>query len=65
MVKLDAMENPYALPADMTEEIARIAARAPLNRYPDPAAQALKRRLRESMSLPADMDVLVGNGSVG
>ena len=63
MVKLDAMENPYALPADMNEEIARIAARAPLNRYPDPAAQGLKRRLRESLSVPADMEVMVGNGS--
>jgi histidinol-phosphate aminotransferase len=63
MVKLDAMENPYALPADMSEEIARIAARAPLNRYPDPAAQGLKRSLRESLSVPVDMEVMVGNGS--
>jgi histidinol-phosphate aminotransferase len=63
MVKLDAMENPYALPPDMTEEIGRIAARAALNRYPDPAAHALKRRLRETMAVPAEADLLLGNGS--
>jgi histidinol-phosphate aminotransferase len=63
MVKLDAMENPYPLPPDMVAEIGRIAAQAPLNRYPDPEARTLKRRLRESMRLPGDMEVLLGNGS--
>jgi histidinol-phosphate aminotransferase len=63
MIKLDAMENPYPLPADMQAEIGIIASRAALNRYPDPGAQRLKQRLRESMGLPSDMDVLVGNGS--
>jgi histidinol-phosphate aminotransferase len=63
LVKLDAMENPYALPADMQAEIGRLAARAPLNRYPDPAAHALRERLKEVMQVPAGMDVLLGNGS--
>jgi histidinol-phosphate aminotransferase len=63
MVKLDAMENPYPLPSDMAAQIGRLAAEAPLNRYPDPSGQALKQRLRESMRLPGDMEVLLGNGS--
>ena len=63
MVKLDAMENPYPLPADMQAEVARLAAGAALNRYPDPAAGALKERLREAMAVPAGMEILVGNGS--
>ena len=29
MVKLDAMENPYSLPAPLCEEIAQLAADAP------------------------------------
>jgi histidinol-phosphate aminotransferase len=63
MVKLDAMENPYPLPAEMAGEIGRLAAQAALNRYPDPSARDLKRRLCEAMALPAGMQVLVGNGS--
>ncbi|MBI4196085.1 MAG: histidinol-phosphate transaminase [Betaproteobacteria bacterium] len=63
MVKLDAMENPYRLPADLQVEIAHLAETAALNRYPDPAAARLKSRLREAMQIPADADVLLGNGS--
>lgn len=63
LVKLDAMENPYALPADMQAEIGRLAAGAPLNRYPDPGARALRERLKDVMQVPAGMDVLLGNGS--
>ncbi len=63
MVKLDAMENPYGLPREIAEEIARLAAAAPLNRYPDPAARTLKLRLRETMSIPEGAELLLGNGS--
>jgi histidinol-phosphate aminotransferase len=62
-VKLDAMENPYGLPADLAAEVGQLAAEAPLNRYPDPGASALKARLREVMDVPAGMELLVGNGS--
>jgi len=62
-VKLDAMENPYGLPADLAAEVGRLAAEAPLNRYPDPTASALKARLREVMTVPAGLELLVGNGS--
>jgi histidinol-phosphate aminotransferase len=63
LVKLDAMENPYCLPADVQAEIAALAGGAALNRYPDPDAARLKGRLREALAIPAGMDLLLGNGS--
>jgi histidinol-phosphate aminotransferase len=62
-VKLDAMENPYRLPDSMRAEIAQLAASAEINRYPDAASTKLKARLRQSMGIAADMDILLGNGS--
>ena len=63
LVKLDAMENPYALPAELREELGRIAQDAALNRYPDATAKALKTRLRSTMQVPPGMEILLGNGS--
>src|SRR5260221_7824734 len=42
MVKLDAMENPYRLPAQISEALARRLAQVAVNRYPDPTGAALK-----------------------
>lgn len=63
LLKLDAMENPYLLPDDLRADIARIVAGAELNRYPDAAASRLTARLRETMGIPPDMAILLGNGS--
>ncbi len=63
MVKLDAMENPYGLPADLRQEIAARIADVAVNRYPDPAAGALKQRLRDTMGVAPDMELVLGNGS--
>ena len=63
MVKLDAMENPYHLPVELMALIAERAARAALNRYPDPGARELKAQLRAVMRIPAGMDLILGNGS--
>jgi len=63
LVKLDAMENPYGLPAQLREQVARLAAEASLNRYPDPRAATLKAQLRETMRIPDGMELLLGNGS--
>jgi histidinol-phosphate aminotransferase len=63
MVKLDAMENPYPLPAQLQAEAAQLVANTAFNRYPDSAAMQLKARLREVMRIPPGMEVLVGNGS--
>jgi histidinol-phosphate aminotransferase len=63
LIKLDAMENPYPWPAWLVEEWLATLREVSLNRYPDPAARALKTRLREAMGVPSGMDVLLGNGS--
>jgi histidinol-phosphate aminotransferase len=63
MVKLDAMENPYALPQPLRDEIAAWAANAALNRYPDAGAHGLKEQIRAVTKLPQQMDILLGNGS--
>ena len=63
MIKLDAMENPYGLPPELQAEIAELVAGAPINRYPDPSAEGLKATLREAMSLPAGLEIMLGNGS--
>lgn len=63
LIKLDAMENPYSWPAPMKSAWLEALRDAPLNRYPDPQAQALRARLREVFRTPPGMDVLLGNGS--
>ncbi|MBI5658689.1 MAG: histidinol-phosphate transaminase [Nitrosomonadales bacterium] len=63
MVKLDAMENPYPLPPQLREEIARLAADAAINRYPDAGARSLKEKIRAVTGLAQDAEVLLGNGS--
>jgi histidinol-phosphate aminotransferase len=62
-IKLDAMENPYQLPADLVDEWLNVLRKVELNRYPDPGAASLKAELRKAMHIPADMEVLLGNGS--
>jgi histidinol-phosphate aminotransferase len=63
MVKLDAMENPYSLPAELRARLGGLVEAAALNRYPDPGARELTRELARAFGVPAGMDVLLGNGS--
>jgi histidinol-phosphate aminotransferase len=63
MVKLDAMENPYRLPPALAREMGERLADVAVNRYPDPQAPELRARLRKAMRIPAELDVLLGNGS--
>ncbi|MDP1558280.1 MAG: histidinol-phosphate transaminase [Nitrosomonas sp.] len=63
MIKLDAMENPYPLPPALRDEIAQLTADAQINRYPDASAAALKASLREALMIPAEMEIMLGNGS--
>jgi histidinol-phosphate aminotransferase len=62
-VKLDAMENPYTLPPELRDALARRLAEVELNRYPTPTYTALKQRICERLGVPAGFDVLLGNGS--
>jgi len=63
MVKLDAMENPYTLPLQLREEIARLVTDAAINRYPDAGAHSLKEKIHAVSGLPQGMEILLGNGS--
>jgi histidinol-phosphate aminotransferase len=63
LIKLDAMENPFGFPADLRDGLARELASVALNRYPAPDAGRLKRDIRHAMQVPANLDILLGNGS--
>ncbi|HSY29232.1 MAG TPA: histidinol-phosphate transaminase [Burkholderiaceae bacterium] len=62
-VKLDAMENPYTLPLELREELAKCLADVAMNRYPVPSYSALKVAICKNMGVPAGFDVVLGNGS--
>lgn len=63
MIKLDAMENPYAWPQSMREAWAAEIQAVTLNRYPSAQADELKLALRRHLGLSAAYDILLGNGS--
>ncbi len=63
LIKLDAMENPYSLPADLKVELQARISMAEINRYPDPSASALREKLRQVMRVPEDKALVLGNGS--
>ncbi|MGR2660203.1 histidinol-phosphate transaminase [Chromobacterium haemolyticum] len=62
-IKLDAMENPWPLPAELRQELARVLADVAVNRYPDPSGGTLKAQLKQAFAIPEQADVLLGNGS--
>ena len=63
VIKLDAMENPYPLPAAVRAEIAAAVAEVPVNRYPDGGGDAVKAALRQAYDIPPGAGLLLGNGS--
>jgi len=63
LIKLDAMENPYALPDALRDAWLESLRNVPINRYPDPGAQELRDRLKAALSVPDGMDLILGNGS--
>jgi histidinol-phosphate aminotransferase len=63
MVKLDAMENPYPLPEALRRQLAEVLSRVALNRYPEPNPRKLRELIRRKMRVPAEMEILLGNGS--
>ena len=63
LVKLDAMENPYPLPAEMRRELAQVLAAVDLNRYPEPSGRKLRELLARTMQVPQGAELLLGNGS--
>lgn len=63
LVKLDAMENPFAWPEEMKAEWLQLLSNAEPNRYPDPAAKELVSSLRDCFDVPSELGVVLGNGS--
>jgi len=63
MVKLDAMENPHRLPADLQAELGRRLGALALNRYPDGRVNDLRRALADYAQMPDGFDIMLGNGS--
>lgn len=63
MIKLDAMESPYGLPADMREALGNVLALATLNRYPNPHSTSTVAKIKQVFALPASCEVILGNGS--
>ncbi len=63
LAKLDAMENPYTWPEALRDEWVELLRRTDVNRYPDPSAAGLTRRLALGMGVPEGMRVILGNGS--
>jgi histidinol-phosphate aminotransferase len=62
-VKLDAMENPFELPARLAAQLGEHLAGVALNRYPAPRPATLFEKIKRVMHVPAGCDVLLGNGS--
>ncbi|MDE3010686.1 MAG: histidinol-phosphate transaminase [Pseudomonadota bacterium] len=63
LIKLDAMENPFPLPAGLRDLLGQRLAEAAYNRYPDAQPAALKALLAASLGVPAAAGLLLGNGS--
>lgn len=63
LIKLDAMENPYALDPAATQRWADAVAAASINRYPDPVASGLKKAVKRYMQPPLGTSMIFGNGS--
>jgi len=62
-VKLDAMENPFTLPPALQDALGARLAKVALNRYPGTRINDLHAALRTHAGIPADMGLVLGNGS--
>lgn len=63
MVKLDAMENPHRLPAELQKALGERLGALALNRYPDGRVNELRQALAQYADMPEGFDIMLGNGS--
>ena len=63
LIKLDAMENPYAFPDSLREQWLEELRSVELNRYPNPHAEELKKTFLQVFSLSPNFELIFGNGS--
>ena len=63
MLKMDAMENPFALPEALQAALGQRLGALALNRYPGARQNDLKAALAAYAGAPTGYDVVLGNGS--
>ena len=63
LVKLDAMENPHRLPADLQRQLGERLAAVALNRYPGDRVNDLRAALARHAHMPPGCALMLGNGS--
>jgi histidinol-phosphate aminotransferase len=63
LVKLDAMENPFRLPAALQRELGERLGAVAINRYPTQCVADVVAALSRHVSLPAGCKLMLGNGS--
>ena len=63
LIKLDAMENPYRLPADLQAALGQRLGALALNRYPGDRGADLQQALAAYAGMPAGFQLMLGNGS--
>jgi len=63
LIKLDAMEIYYQFPANLKKKWLSVLKSVEINRYPDPQCVELKSLLRTIFDIPANKDIMIGNGS--
>ncbi len=63
LVKLDAMENPYALPGTLQRELGERLGRVAINRYPGARIADVIEKLSAHIDLPVGCRLMLGNGS--
>jgi histidinol-phosphate aminotransferase len=63
LIKLDAMENPFSLPAELQQELGERLGRVALNRYPVQCVANVVAALTQYVDLPAGCKLMIGNGS--
>ena len=63
LIKLDAMENPFSLPAELQRELGERLGRVAINRYPAQCAVDVAAALARHIGLPAGCSLMLGNGS--
>ena len=63
MVKLDAMENPYVLSAQLQAALGQRLGQVAVNRYPGMRIDDLKQALSTYVDKPSGMGLMLGNGS--
>jgi histidinol-phosphate aminotransferase len=63
LIKLDAMENPFRLPAALQRELGERLGAVAINRYPAQCVADVAAALAKHVELPAGCKLMLGNGS--